>query len=85
MNGMHGTSSEGELPLTANSRGSPQTSVGVTTALSKAAPGELAQGQNWSKLCPLVRPGEQVLVKAGPMPKGMLPYWGPYTVEKVLG
>ncbi len=85
MDGMHDTGSEGEPPLTANSHGSPQTSVGVMTASAKAAPVQLAQGQNWSKLCPLFHPGEQVLVKAGPVPKGTSPYWGPYTVEKVLG
>ncbi len=69
----------GETPLTANSHDSPQASVSVTMASAEAAPVELAQGQNWDKLRPLFHPGEQVLVKAGLMPKGTSPYRGPYT------
>ncbi len=84
-NGEHSTGSEGEPLPTANSRGSPQASVGVTMAGAKTAPVESVCGQNWGKLRPLFRPGEQVLVKAGPVPKGTSPYRGPYTVEKVLG
>ncbi len=80
----HGIGSEAEPILTANSRGSPQASVSVTTASVKVTPVELL-GQTWNKLCPLFHPGEQVLVKAGPVPKGMSPYQGPYTVQKVLG
>ncbi len=83
-NDMHGMDSEAEPMLTANSRGSPQTSVSVMMTSAEIAPVELL-GQNWNKLCPLFHPGEQVLVKAGPVPKGTSPYRGPYTVEKVLG
>ncbi len=34
---------------------------------------------------PLFRPGEQVLIKAGLVPKGTSPYRGPYTIVRVLG
>ncbi len=64
--------------------GSPQPSVSAIAASAEVAPVELL-GQTWNKLHPLFRPGEQVLVKAGPVPKGTSPYWGPCTVEKVLG
>ncbi len=33
---------------------------------------------------PLFQPGEQVLVKAGPVPKGTSPYQGPYKVVRAL-
>ncbi len=84
---MHDTSSEEEPPLTANSHGSPQASASVTTALTETAPAEPVHGQDWSKLHvrPLFHPGEQVLVKAGLVPKVTLLYRGPYTLDKVLG
>ncbi len=40
---------------------------------------------DWSRLCPLYKLGELVLVHAGPVPKGTSPYKGPLKVEKVLG
>ncbi len=80
----HGMSSKGEPLPTANSCGSPQTTVGVTMAEAKAAPVESVHGQsqNLGKLRPLFR-GEQVLVKAGPVSKGTLGDNGTY-FSKVL-
>ncbi len=82
-----GTSFEGEPLSTANSCGSPQASVGITMGKAKMAPVESvhSQSQNLGKLRPLFRLGEQVLVKAGPVPKGTSPYQGPYMEEKILG
>ncbi len=42
-------------------------------------------GADWSRLRPLYRPGDLILVRTGPVPKGMSPYKGPLKVEKVLG
>ncbi len=39
---------------------------------------------DWSHLCLLYKPGELVLVHAGPVPKGTSPFKGPLKVEKVL-
>ncbi len=40
---------------------------------------------NLSRLHPLFSMGEQILVKAGPVPKGSSLYHGPYMVEEILG
>ncbi len=41
--------------------------------------------KDWSHLRPLFCPGELVLIRAGPIPKGASPYKGPLKMEKVLG
>ncbi len=84
--GTHDTGSEGEPLPTAKSCSSPQASVGATMAEAKAAPVESdhSHSQNLGKLRPLFHLGEQVLVKAGPVPKGTSPYRGPYTANEAL-
>ncbi len=43
------------------------------------------EDRRWNRLRPLFRPGEMVLVRAGPVPKGRSPYRGPLKVVRVLG
>ncbi len=46
----------------------------------------LGEDENrWSRLRLLFRPGDMVLVRAGPVPKGRSPYHGPLKVTHVLG
>ncbi|MCP4542583.1 MAG: hypothetical protein GY832_36135 [Chloroflexi bacterium] len=43
------------------------------------------EDHHWNRLRPLFHPGEMVLVRAGPVPKGRSPYCGLLKVVRVLG
>ncbi len=60
-----------ELPVGAIS--SPSGTLSTTDSVEK----------DWSCLRPLFRPGELVLIHAGPVPKGVSPYRGSLKVESV--
>ncbi len=50
----------------------------------KAIDNSTADEMQWARLWPLFHPGELVLIRAGPVPKGLSPYRGPYEVKKAL-